>query len=236
MPEASDRLRLAIFDCDGTLVDSQHAILDAMSTAHRACGFPEPDPVLVRRLVGLPLPDAMLLLLPDGEPDHHALLVDHYKQAFSEARLRGDHAEPLYPGIAEALAALDGQGLLLGIATGKSHRGLVATLERHGLRDRFVTLQTADACPGKPHPDMVLRALAETGVEVCDTVVIGDTSYDMTMARRAGAAALGVAWGYHDAAELTAAGAAAVCATASDLPEAVAGLLAGVRETMGMLE
>lgn len=234
MTGAPDRLRLAIFDCDGTLVDSQHAILDAMSKAHRACGLPEPDPVLVRRLVGLPLPDTMLLLLPDGEPGHHVLLVEHYKLAFREARLRGDHAEPLFPGIAEALDALDAQGVLLGIATGKSHRGLVSTLERHGLRERFVTLQTADPGPGKPHPDMVLRALAETGVEAADTVVIGDTSYDMTMARRAGASALGVAWGYHEAAELAAAGAAAVCTAASELPEAVADLLAAARETMGM--
>jgi phosphoglycolate phosphatase len=236
MAAASGRLRLAIFDCDGTLVDGQHGILAAMAQAHRTCGFAEPDPAAVRRLVGLPLPDAMLVLLPEGAPADHALLVETYKLAFREARLRGDHAEPLFPGIAQALDALEAQGLLLGIATGKSHRGLLATLERHGLRERFVTLQTADLGPGKPHPDMVLRALSETGVEAADAVVIGDTSYDMIMARRAGASALGVAWGYHDPAELAAAGAAEICGAASELPGAVARLLASVRETMGMRE
>ena len=97
--------------------------------------------------------------------------------------------------------------MLLGIATGKARRGLLTTLERHGLSNRFITLQTVDSNPGKPHPAMLLRAMAETGVDPSATVVVGDTVYDMEMARRAGVRAVGVAWGYHTPDELEATGA-----------------------------
>ena len=228
-----DRLRLAVFDCDGTLVDSQAGIVAAMCEAWRAFGLAEPDRASVRRIVGLSVLDAVAHLHPLGTPDLHQALAERYKTSFRESRLRGEHVEPLFPGVVEALDEIGRAGTLLGIATGKSRRGLLATLERHGLLERFVTLQTADTGPGKPHPDMVRRAMAEAGADAAGTVVIGDTTYDMMRARSAGVAAVGVAWGYHEAADLEAAGAHAVCRICHDVPATVTRLLTAVAGSMG---
>lgn len=221
-----DPLKLVLFDCDGTLVDSQHAIVAAMTEAWRARGLGVPDRAAVRRLVGLPLAAAVATLLPDLPPSAHEEVAELYKRAFKAQRERGDHPEPLFPGMREALGALDAQGVLLGVATGKSRRGLDATLGHHGLLDRFVTLQTADVGPGKPNPDMVLRAMAEVGAEPHATLVIGDTTYDMQMALSARVGAVAVAWGYHDEEELRRAGAQLLCRAADELPAAVAAVLA----------
>jgi phosphoglycolate phosphatase len=218
-------LKLALFDCDGTLVDSQYAIVAAMNAAFLGLGLPLPDPAAVRRVVGLPLVRAVAVLLPDNPERLHAAVADRYRLAFADGRNRGVHEEPLFPGIREALEALEDAGLLLGVATGKSRRGLVATLDSHGLLDRFCTLQTSDTGPGKPHPDMVFRALAEAGVDASDTVVIGDTSFDMLMAGSARTGAVGVAWGYHEVEELTGAGAQRICLTTNEVPAAVLDLL-----------
>jgi phosphoglycolate phosphatase len=202
--------RLAVFDCDGTLVDSQHNICTAMEQAFGARGLPLPEQAAIRRIVGLSLVEAMAKLLPDAEPAlHHAVAAD-YKAAFHDLRRRGAIDEPLFDGIAEALLAIRGRGWLLGVATGKSDRGLAHVIANHGMSDLFVTLQTADRHPSKPHPAMVSAAMAAVGATPRTTVVIGDTSYDMAMARSAGARALGVAWGYHPAHELRGAGADAV--------------------------
>ena len=137
-------------------------------------------------------------------------IADHYRRAFLEMRIQPDHHEPLFPGARDALAALDAIGVNLGIATGKGRRGLIATLDSHNLVNHFVTLQTADDGPGKPHPGMLRRAMQETGSEPERTVLIGDTVFDMEMARSAGVRALGVSWGYHPTDELQAAGAARI--------------------------
>ena len=223
-------LRLALFDCDGTLVDSQHAIVSAMNQAWRADGLGAPDELAVRRLIGLPLMQAMAQLLPLAGPEQHLRLVLRYKEAFSAQRERGDGPEPLFEGVRAALDAVEAAGVLMGIATGKSRRGLVATLEHHGLLGRFVTLQTADLGPGKPHPAMVHRAMAETGADPASTLVIGDTTYDMVMARNARVGAVGVAWGYHDPDELRVAGAQLVCTAWGEIPAAVASVLAATEE------
>jgi phosphoglycolate phosphatase len=125
----------------------------------------------------------------------------------------------------EALDTLRDHGLALGIATGKSWHGLAAVLDQHGLADRFVTLQTADRARGKPDPDMVWRALAESGAAADAAVVVGDTSYDIEMARAAGVRAIGVSWGYHEARELEAAGAHQVVHGCDEMVTAVLGLL-----------
>lgn len=205
----SQPLRLVVFDVDGTLVDSQHGIIAASAAAFRSCGLPEPDPAAVRSVVGLNLDRALAALIPDPDPDVELIerLVVAYKQAFFELRSRPDHDEPLFPGVIEMLDALDRRQILLGIATGKHMRGLRATLDRHGLSGRFVTLQTPDTCRGKPHPEMVERALAETGVRAVDALVMGDTTFDMQMAYNAGVAGVGVGWGYHEPSALVAAGA-----------------------------
>jgi phosphoglycolate phosphatase len=159
----------------------------------------------------------MAVLHPAGTPEIHETLATAYKSAFFELRAAGLASEPLYDGIAEAIADLDARGWLLGVATGKSDRGLKHILEHHGLHPKFVTLQTADRHPSKPHPSMIEQAMADAGASPATTVMIGDTSYDMIMAKNAGAHAIGVAWGYHNAAELRAAGATHVAAHASEL-------------------
>jgi phosphoglycolate phosphatase len=123
------------------------------------------------------------------------------------------------------------EDLLLGMATGKSRRGVAAILERFGLVSHFVTVQTADTHPSKPDPSMLLKAMAETGVRPADTVMIGDTTFDIEMARAAGAGAIGVAWGYHPVVALEKAGAHVIVDRCEDLIGA-AGLdanLAGAR-------
>ena len=133
--------RLALFDCDGTLVDSTANICRAMDLAFAAHRLEPPCPSAVRRIVGLSLPQAMAALLPDAEASDHLSLSDAYKRAFHAMRGSPDFAhEPLFPGIAETIQALSDDGWLLGVATGKSDRGLAIILEHHALTDAFLTL------------------------------------------------------------------------------------------------
>src|SRR4051794_35706886 len=213
--------RLAIFDCDGTLVDSQANICVAMEECFARAGLEAPPRERTRRVVGLSLVEAMRAMLPDREPALHLALAEEYKTAFQGLRGQGRIEEPLYKGIAELLDALEADGWLLAIATGKSDRGLSLCLDRHGLVGRFVSLQTADRHPSKPHPSMVEQALAEAGAAPERSMMIGDTSYDMAMAKAAGVRAIGVAWGYHDAEELLAAGADYVVRHPSEITELV---------------
>jgi phosphoglycolate phosphatase len=199
--------RLAIFDCDGTLVDSQANICLAMEECFARAGLPAPPRERTRRVVGLSLVEAMRVMLPDAEDALHRALAEDYKTAFQRLRGRGLIEEPLYDGIPELLDSLEEDGWLLGVATGKSDRGLGLCLDCHGLGRRFVTLQTADRHPSKPHPSMIEAALADAGADATSSVMIGDTSFDMGMAKAAGVTAIGVAWGYHDPEELIAAGA-----------------------------
>ncbi len=210
-------VRLAVFDCDGTLVDSQHSIVACMEAAFVAAGLAAPTAEAVRRVVGLPLQASVARLSPLLATAECARVADFYKQAFSDMRRASPIDEPLFPGVRELLDALDAEGVLLGVATGKGRRGLRITLEHHGLLDRFVTLQTADDAPGKPHPEMLRRAMAETGAGPATTAMIGDTTYDILMALGARTAAIGVAWGYHPPEELRAAGAHAVVAAAHEV-------------------
>lgn len=217
----ADAPRLAVFDMDGTLVDSQHMIVASMSEAFAAAGLAAPDPRAVRRVVGLSLGSAIAALAPGLDPAGLEDIGKLYKEAFLTLREEGDVAEMPFEGAIQVLDLLDAAGWVLGIATGKSLRGLTDTLERFGLAAHFSTLQTADQGPGKPAPDMLRRAMAEAGVEDAATVMIGDTSFDMAMARSAGVAAIGVSWGYHEQHELMAAGADCVVSTFADLPEAI---------------
>lgn len=209
--------RLAVFDCDGTLVDSAANICVAMEECFATARLPLPPRHLTRRVVGLSLVEAVAMLHPEGEPDLHLAMAEDYKRAFQALRAQGMVAEPLFDGIAETIERLDGAGWLLGVATGKSDRGLAFCLEHHGLADRFITLQTADRHPSKPHPSMIETAMAEAGATPENTVMIGDTSFDIGMAKAAGVLAIGVAWGYHDRAELLAEGADLVAEHPLDL-------------------
>lgn len=212
-------LRLAVFDCDGTLVDGQGAVCAAMDEAFAAAGLALPDRHQVRRAVGLSLPLIVAELLPEAEESLRREVEQGYRSAYFRAREAGLLTQPLYDGMAELVHALHADGWLLGIATGKSLRGLKHVLATHGLGELFLTLQTADHHPSKPHPAMLEAALAEAGTGPAETVMIGDTSFDMLMAQSAGVRAIGVDWGYHSPDELRAAGADAIAATPAALKE-----------------
>ncbi|MGN3973930.1 HAD-IA family hydrolase [Tsuneonella sp. SYSU-LHT278] len=216
-------MKLAVFDCDGTLVDGQAPVCEAMEDAFAAAGLPPPDRHAVRRIVGLSLPQAVRRLASGAPDDQQSAAVEAYKRAFRAARETGRLEEPLFEGIGDLLRGLRTEGWSLAVATGKSDRGLAACLAGHGIAGLFASLQTADRHPSKPHPAMLEAALVETGASADETVMIGDTSFDMAMARAAGVRAIGVAWGYHEMDELHDAGAHAVARDVSELKDLLDG-------------
>ena len=210
-------MQLIIFDCDGTLVDSQHTIVGRMTSALKGQGYAVPNPGEIRELVGLSLEETIQRLLPDS----NAVVVDHLAAAYQEQLIEYHGSdgplEPLFPRAEKVLRTLHSRGYLLGVATGKSQHGLEVILEGHNLRGIFSTLQTADGHPGKPNPSMLHQAMTETGVEANDTLMLGDTSFDMAMAVNAGVHPVGVVWGYHCADALRVAGARTVLEDYCDL-------------------
>lgn len=210
-------MKLAVFDCDGTLVDSSADVVLSMAQAFDRAGLPLPDANTVRRMVGLSLPVAVRQLAPDLEADEARLVVEFYKSTFRARREQGLLEEPLYDGMAELLHRLHDAGWTLAVATGKSDRGLEACLAGHGLTGLFTSLQTADRHPSKPHPAMLEAALFEAGAMPSQAVMIGDTTFDIHMAKAARVRGVGVAWGYHGPEELSQAGAEAVARQVADL-------------------
>ncbi len=213
--------RLAILDCDGTLVDSGATIYAALTETFRENGLALPPAEVSRRVIGLSLTEAMAELLPDAQPEQHLALAEDYKRAFWQLRAAGKVEEPLFEGVIELLDRLEEDGWLLAVATGKSDRGLKHCLEQNGIHARFVSLQTADRHPSKPHPSMVEQAIADAGAAPEATMVLGDTSFDMAMAVAGGATPIGAGWGYHDAQELIEAGAVAVAERPLDVLDLV---------------
>jgi len=212
--------RLAIFDCDGTLVDSQANICRAVEEAFAEARIAVPPRDAIRRIVGLSLVEAMQALLPDASDADHRVLAQKYKDKFVAMRASGAlDEEPLFDGVGALVERLADQGWRLGVATGKSDRGLAHVLSTHGLAHHFVTLQTSDRHPSKPHPSMIEVAIAETGADPARTAMIGDTTYDVMMAVNAGVRAIGVGWGYHSPDELADAGAHSIALEVADLPQ-----------------
>lgn len=209
-------MKLIVFDVDGTLVDSQHLIVASQAVAFAEHGLLVPSRSEALSVVGLSLPQAFRRLV--GADGPVAGLAESYKTAFNTLRLDPAYEEPLFPGMADLLARLHARGdVRLGIATGKSRRGVDRLIETHGWTDWFATTQTADDAPSKPDPAMLRQAMAEAGALPETTVMVGDTTYDMAMAVGAGAAAVGVGWGYHPAGALFGAGAVTVVDTAAAL-------------------
>lgn len=213
-------LRLIVFDVDGTLVDSQAHIVGSMLTAFEVVGHPAPTREEVLSIIGLSLPEAIHRLAPHLPEADQARIVETYKDQYVAQRHQHGEAKasPLYPGVREMLDQTAARPeTILGVATGKSRRGLDFVLGTHGLTGFFATEQVADFHPSKPHPSMLHAALEETGTEARQAVMIGDTSFDMQMGRAAGFATIGVTWGYHPVDHLKQAGAQIVVETMDEL-------------------
>jgi len=221
----ADALELIVFDYDGTLVDSQAAIVATMQGAFAELQLAEPEALAVRRQIGLALERAIARLMhPEERPEAalHAAVTAAFRRRFQALRASGGVThEPVFAGMREALGAMVRPARSFAIATGKNRRGLVASLAGHKLDHLFAVLKTADDGPSKPHPEILLQAMRETGIDPAATLMIGDSIYDMEMARSAGAHALGVGWGYHPPEDLLRFGASAVAARPEDLPRLV---------------
>ena len=201
-------MRLALFDVDGTLVDSRAMITASMAEAFAAVGLPPPPRDRMMAVVGLSLHTAIGRLVPAADAALHERLASAYREANWANRASGAHAEDLFEGARDLLMALQKNAdVKLGIATGKGRRGVSHLLATHGMEGWFATVQTADDHPSKPDPAMVVAALAETAVAPAAAVMIGDTSYDIEMGRAAGVGTIGVTWGSHPESELRHAGA-----------------------------
>ena len=214
-------LRLVVWDLDGTIIDSRIVIQNAMEAAFHSFGLAPPEYDQTRQIVGLSLEEACRRLAPEGFPEADVpKLSEAYKNAFITHRTNNpDFREPLYDGATEILEALANQNCLMGIATGKSRRGIEAIFGKHDLSRYFDTIWCADDGPGKPAPDLLLDAMAECDVTAAQTVMIGDTSFDMIMAKAANAYAIGVGWGYQSVEEVVEAGADAVAEQPEKLVE-----------------
>ncbi|MFC3072837.1 HAD-IA family hydrolase [Shinella pollutisoli] len=214
-------MRLVLFDCDGTLVDSAGLIHEVMARTFADHGHRRPALAETKAIIGLTLDIAIARLLGRPHVDDEALaMTAHYKAIYLGVRAEPGFQEPLFPGIAGMMARLEREeAMLLGAVTGKSRRGLDLIRATHGFERTFFVSRTADDCPSKPHPAMVTECCGEAGIDTARTVVVGDAVYDMQMAKAAGAAAIGVAWGYASVPELVEAGADHILRTPADLLE-----------------
>lgn len=215
-------MKLVMFDMDGTLIDTAALITEHMTTTFTHAGLEPPTPEQSRRVIGLSLPQAMLQLLRNDDVDMADKLAEDYRAHYRASLISSDGREGLFPGCREVLDLLhERPDTLLGIATGKGLNGVHRLTELHGIAGHFSTLQTPDHNPSKPHPGMMLRAMDELSADKSQTVIIGDTTFDIEMGKAAGTKTIGVAWGYHDPRELLSAGADILVENYADLPGAI---------------
>lgn len=207
---------LAVFDIDGTLVDSRASIHRAACEAARNIGLPEPDYDRVRQIVGLSLEKAMAVLEPGLDAPTLDRFIAGFRGSFQRMYAEG-HEEPLYDGAMDHLRRLRRDGWRLALATGQNRRGVARNLARQGWADLFLSSHCAEDGPGKPDPAMLHAAMAACDACPATTVMIGDTAHDAAMAVSAGVLPLGVSWGFHTAEEQRAAGARHVATSFSEL-------------------
>ncbi|MCG7391296.1 HAD-IA family hydrolase [Microvirga sp. ACRRW] len=217
-------MKLVLFDVDGTLVDSQNIIAASIRGAYQAYDMEPPSRERSLSIVGLSLVEAFTVLAGPKAPVEG--LAQAYKDAYNVLRLDPANDAPLFPGAGECIEGLKARDdVLIGLATGKSRRGVTMLIERHGWEGVFATTKTADDAPSKPHPGMILQAMEELGIAPEDTMMIGDSSYDMGMARAAGALPVGVSWGFQPVTALNEAGAARIVDSYAGLEPVLASFL-----------
>ena len=187
------RFDLLVFDWDGTLIDSASHIACALQSAFRDLDLPVPTTEAARHVIGLGLEDAMMYLNPGLDRARYAEVADRYRVHF----LAGDHAVELFPAVASGIAALNQQGYLLAVATGKSRRGLDRSLSKTGLASYFHATRCADEGFPKPHPEMLQVIMETMGVVSNRTLMIGDTTHDLLLAQNAGVSSVAVSYGAH---------------------------------------
>ncbi|WAJ30842.1 HAD-IA family hydrolase [Antarcticirhabdus aurantiaca] len=220
-------MRAILFDCDGTIADSFGLICEVMRRAFLAHGLAEPGDAATRAIIGLSLEEAMARLHPAGAADEHTALAERYRAAFRAARQDVAFRETLFEGMEDLVRRLAARDdVAVGLVTGKSRRGVAAIVESHGLDGIFLAVRTADDCPSKPHPAMVLECCSQLGCDASQALVIGDAVFDVAMARSAGAEAIGVSWGASTPAELLALGARAVAGDVGELERLIGDWLA----------
>ena len=196
----AQRFDLIVFDWDGTLMDSAAAIVAAIMAACRDLGIEPPSERLARHVIGLGLQDALRTALPELDPVHYGRLAERYRHHY----LSRDEDLELFAGAFELITDLHATGRRLGVATGKSRLGLNRSLAASGLESYFHITRCADECFSKPHPAMLIEIMSSLGVDRERTVMIGDTTHDLQMARNAGIGAVAVAFGAHPRRELLA--------------------------------
>lgn len=219
-------LSLVILDLDGTLVDSRDVIIRVMRVAAERAGLPMPSDDATSRVIGLSLERAIQGVFPGSDPNQLSILLGAYKTEALRLRALPDDPEALFPGVYPTVQNLRNAGHMLGIATGKARRGVSHFCSRYEMEGWFDTVQTPDTNPSKPHPGMIESALSDTGATPERTIMVGDTVFDIEMARNAGVFGIGVAWGNHPVHELERAGAHHIVEKVEDLPKVIAEILA----------
>ena len=210
-----ERWPLIVFDWDGTLMDSTQHIIEAALRAIDELGLAPREPEAIRSIIGLGLKESWSSLYSDVADEDFAAFTKVYRRHFFSDEL---YRSTLFPGVGDVLSELLARGHRLAIATGKGRPGLDRDLGRTGLGAFFTVTRTADESRSKPNPDMLLDILAQTGVAPSATLVVGDTEYDVEMARRAGTAALGISWGAHPSDRLRKAGVLDLLDDIAELP------------------
>ena len=211
----TQRYPLLIFDWDGTLMDSAGAIVASIQAASADLDWPVPSREAASHIIGLGLREAVATLFPDFPESEHPKLVERYRHHF----LAQDHEIPLFEGAAQLVADLRDRGHILAVATGKARQGLSRVFEHSGLGDYFHASRTADETFSKPHPAMILELLDELMMAPEQTLMIGDTSHDLEMARNAGVDSLAAGYGAHPCDSLSAYGPLAVCRDFNELAQ-----------------